>query len=144
MKILGISGSSRKGSFNLGLLKASKEVLPDNTTFEIFDVSGFPLFTQDLERNPTAEVRTFKEKIKDSDAILFATPEHNYSIPAMLKNAIEWGNRPAEDNSWEGKPAAIISASASPRGGARAQLHLRTDIGRPQHVPNQRTSAALG
>ena len=125
MLILGISGSSRIGSYNRALLESAKEMLPDNTTFEIFDVSRFPLFTQDLERSPPAEVRAFKQKITDSDAILFATPEHNYSVSAVLKNAIEWGNRPEEDNSWDGKPAAIVSASTSPRGGARGQLHLR-------------------
>ena len=125
MKILAISVSNRKGSYNLALLEAAKEMLPENTTLEIFDVSMFPLFTQDLERNPPADVRKFKERIKDSDAVLLATPEHNYSVSAMLKNAIEWGNRPEEDNSWDGKPAAIVSASTSPRGGARGQLHLR-------------------
>ena len=125
MKILGISGSNRKGSYNWGLLEAAKEMLPDNTTLEIFDVSRFPLFTQDHERGPPAEVRLFKQKIRQSDAILFATPEHNYTITAVLKNAIEWANRPGGDNSWNGKPTAIISASSDPRGGAQAQLHLR-------------------
>lgn len=125
VRILGISGSGRKRSFNRALLEAAKEVLPANATLEVFDITTFPLFSQDMERTPPAEVRAFKEKIRGSDAILFATPEHNYSIPAMLKNAIEWGNRPSEDNSWDGKPAAIISASSALRGGARAQLHLR-------------------
>jgi chromate reductase len=125
LKILGISGSARKGSYNWGLLEAAREMLPDNTTLEIFDVSRFPLFTQDHERDPPAEVRLFKQKIAGADPILFATPEHNYTITAVLKNAIEWGNRPGGDNSWNGKPAAIISASSGPRGGARAQLHLR-------------------
>ena len=125
MKILGISGSSRKRSYNSGLLEAAKEMLPDNTTLEIFDISRFPLYTQDHERDPPPEVRLFKQKIRDSDAILFATPEHNYTVTAVLKNAIEWGNRPAGDNSWNGKPAAIISASSGPRGGVRSQLHLR-------------------
>jgi chromate reductase len=125
VKILAISGSYRMGSYNRGLLEAAKELLPDHTTLEVFDVSKFPLFTQDLEENLPAEVRAFKKKTRNSDAILFATPEHNYSVSAMLKNAIEWGNRPEEDNSWDGKPAAIISASSGPRGGARGQLHLR-------------------
>ncbi len=71
------------------------------------------------------QVREFKSKVKQADAILFAAPEHNYTITAVMKNAIEWGNRPPNDNSWEGKPAAIMSASSGPRGGARAQLHLR-------------------
>ena len=125
MKILGISGSNRKGSYNWGLLEAAKEMLPDNTSLEVFDVSRFPLFTQDHERDPPAEVRLFKQKIRQSDAILFATPEHNYTITAVLKNAIEWANRPGGDNSWDGKPAAIVSASSGLHGGARAQLHLR-------------------
>ncbi|HZY46874.1 MAG TPA: NAD(P)H-dependent oxidoreductase [Candidatus Bathyarchaeia archaeon] len=125
LKILGISGSARKGSYNWGLLEAAREMLPDDTALEIFDVSRFPLFTQDHERDPPTEVRLFKQKIVGADAILFATPEHNYTITAVLKNAIEWGNRPGGDNSWNGKPAAIISASSGPRGGARAQLHLR-------------------
>jgi len=125
IKILGIAGSGRKSSYNRALLEAAKEVLPPGTALEIFDVSGFPLFIQDSERAAPPEVRAFKQKIRDADAILFATPEHNYSIPALLKNAIEWGNRPEPDNSWDGKPAAIVSASTSLRGGARAQLHLR-------------------
>ena len=125
VRILGISGSGRKGSYNWGLLEAAKEMLPNNTTLEIFDVFRFPLYTQDHEYDPPADVRLFKQKIRQSDAILFATPEHNYSITALLKNAIEWANRPAGDNSWNGKPAAIVSASTGPRGGARAQLHLR-------------------
>src|SRR2546426_247736 len=125
MKILGISGSNRKGSYNWGLIEAAKEMLPDKTSLEVFDVSRFPTYTQDHERDPPAEVRLFKQKIRQSDAILFATPEHNYTITAVLKNAIEWANRPGGDNSWNGKPAAIVSASSGPRGGARAQLHLR-------------------
>lgn len=92
---------------------------------EIFDTSKFPIFSQDLERDPPADVRAFKTKIREADAILFATPEHNYSVSALLKNAIEWGGRPDEDNSWDGKPAAMVSASSAIRGGVRAQLHLR-------------------
>lgn len=124
-RILGISGSGRKGSYNTALLRAAKEMLPENATLETYDVSGFPLFNQDMEADMPAAVRAFKDRIRQADAILFAAPEHNYSISALLKNAIEWGNRPETDNSWDGKPAAIISASTSPRGGARAQLHLR-------------------
>lgn len=92
---------------------------------ETYDTSKFPLFNEDNERNPPPEVVEFKRKIREADAILFASPEYNFSIPAVLKNAIEWGNQPDEDNAWEGKAAAIVSASTSPRGGARAQAHLR-------------------
>ena len=125
IKILGISGSARRKSYNTALLEAAKELLPEGAALQVYDVSIFPLYNQDIEVEIPAPVRRFKEEIRRADAILFATPEHNYSITAVLKNAIEWGNRPDGDNSWEGKPAAIMSASTSPRGGVRAQLHLR-------------------
>jgi chromate reductase, NAD(P)H dehydrogenase (quinone) len=125
IRILGISGSARKGSYNTALLRASQELVPPGATLEIFDVSGFPIYSQDLEAEMPPDVKLFKQKVRDSDAVLFSTPEHNYSISALLKNAIEWGNRPAEDNSWDGKAAAIISATDGPSGGRRAQLHLR-------------------
>ena len=122
VRILGVSGSGRKRSFNTALLESAKTLIPENTMLEIFDVSRFPLFNEDLLDDMSAVVREFKEKVSEADAILFATPEYNYSISAVLKNAIEWGNQP--DNSCDGKPAAIISASISLRGGARAQAHL--------------------
>ncbi|HUK28572.1 MAG TPA: NAD(P)H-dependent oxidoreductase [Candidatus Acidoferrales bacterium] len=125
MRILGVSGSIRKRSFNTALLEEAKSLLPENCPLEIADLSSMPLYSQDLEAALPESVRVFKEKIQNADAILFATTEHNFSITAVLKNAIEWGGRPADDNSWDGKPAAIISASTSPRGGVRAQLHLR-------------------
>jgi len=123
--ILGISGSGRKRSFNSALLEAAKQLLPPNATLGVADVSRLPLYNQDLEHDMPEVVKELKKKIRSADAILIATPEHNYSITAVLKNAIEWGNRPPTDASWNGKPAAIISASTSLRGGARAQLHLR-------------------
>jgi len=125
LAILGISGSGRKRSFNTALLEAAKQLLPPNTTLEIADISKLPLYNSDLEHAMPDVVKEFKKKVHGADAILIATPEHNYSITAVLKNAIEWGNRPPRDNSWNGKPAAVISASISPRGGVRAQLHLR-------------------
>ncbi len=125
LAVLGISGSGRKRSYNSALLEAAKQLLPQNTTLEIVDISGLPLYNQDLEHDMPEVVKEFKKKIRGADAILIATPEHNYSITAILKNAIERGNRPPRVTSWSGKPAAIISASTSLRGGARAQLHLR-------------------
>jgi chromate reductase len=125
IKILGISGSARRRSYNSALLEAAKELVPAGAALEVYDISVFPLYNQDMEVEMPAPVRKFKEEVRRADAILFASPEHNYSVTAVLKNAIEWGNRPEEDNSWDGKPAAIMSASTSPRGGVRAQLHLR-------------------
>jgi chromate reductase len=125
VRFLGISGSGRAGSYNTALLKAAKKALPDGVTLEIFDVSHFPLYNEDLEAEAPEEIREFKKAVKRADAVLFAAPEYNYSVSAVLKNAVEWGNRPDGDNSWYGKPAEILSASTSQRGGARAQLHLR-------------------
>jgi chromate reductase len=124
--ILGISGSDREKSTNTALLEAAKQLLPENVRLEIIDVSKFPLFNSDKESNLPQDIQNFKNRIKKSHAVLFAASEHNYAISAVLKNAIEWGNRP--DNSWDRKPAAIIGASTSPRGGARAQLALRKII----------------
>ena len=125
ISVLGISGSGRKGSYNTALLNAARELVPEGMTVEMFDISGLPLYNQDLEAKLPPQVREFKRKIREADAVLFAVPEHNYTITAVLKNAIEWGNRPSNDNSWDNKPAATMSASSGPRGGVRAQLHMR-------------------
>jgi chromate reductase, NAD(P)H dehydrogenase (quinone) len=125
ISVLGISGSGRKGSYNTALLNAARELAPEGMRVETFDISGFSLYNQDLEARMPPQVREFKRKIREADAILFAVPEHNYTLTAVLKNAIEWGNRPSNDNSWDNKPAAIMSASSGPRGGVRAQLHMR-------------------
>lgn len=125
MKILGFAGSLRKQSYNRGLLQAALEVLPVNCTLEIFDLAGIPLFNQDNEMQLPQAVVDLKAKVRAADAILIATPEHNYSIPAALKNALDWGSRPYGDNAWDDKPVAIMGASPSVQGTSRAQYHLR-------------------
>ncbi|MDO8578272.1 MAG: NAD(P)H-dependent oxidoreductase [Dehalococcoidales bacterium] len=125
VSILGFAGSLRKGSYNKAILRSATELLPKNSTLEIFDLEGIPPFNQDLENNPPDRVKEFKSKIRAADAILIATPEANYSIPGVLGNAIDWASRPYGDNSFEGKPVAIMSASIGMLGGARAQYHLR-------------------
>jgi len=125
VSILGFAGSLRKGSYNKALLRAALELLPKDAELEIFDLEGIPPFNQDLETHMPARVKEFKAKIKAADAVLIATPEHNYSIPGVLKNAIDWASRPYGDNSLEGKPVAVMSASVGMLGGARAQYHLR-------------------
>ena len=94
-------------------------------TVEIFDLSGIPPYNQDDEATPPAIVTEFKARIRAADAILFATPEYNYSIPGVLKNAIDWASRPYGDSAWAGKPAAIMGASPGMQGTSRAQYHLR-------------------
>ena len=125
INILGIAGSLRKGSYNKALLQSAGEVLPKDTSLEQFDLEGILPFNQDLETNMPERVKLFKTRIKAADAILFVTPEYNYSIPGVLKNAIDWASRPFGDNSFEGKPGGIMSASTGMLGGARAQYHLR-------------------
>ncbi len=126
--ILGFAGSLRKGSYNKATLRAALELLPKDTKLETFDLEGIPPFNQDLEVQMPEKVRKFKAKIKAADAILIVTPEYNYSMPGVLKNAIDWASRPYGDNAFEGKPVAIISASIGMLGGARAQYHLRQTL----------------
>jgi len=123
--ILGFAGSLRKNSYNKALLRAAVELLPTDAQLEIFDLEGIQPFNQDLEKEPADKVREFKSKIREADAILIVTPEYNYSIPGVLKNAIDWASRPYGDNAFEGKPVAVMSASIGLLGGARAQYHLR-------------------
>jgi len=125
VKILGFSGSLRKGSYNTALLRAATGLLPAGASMETFDIGGIPLFNQDDELNPPEKVKEFKAKIRSADAILIACPEYNYSIPGVLKNAIDWASRPYGDNAFEGKPVAVMSASIGMLGGSRAQYHLR-------------------
>lgn len=123
--ILGFAGSLRKDSYNKSLLRAALELVPAGAKLEIVDLEGIPLFNQDLENQPSEKLKQFKMKIRSADAILIAAPEYNYSIPGVLKNAIDCASRPYGDNAFDGKPLAIMGASVGMLGSARAQYHLR-------------------
>jgi chromate reductase len=123
--ILGIPGSLRRGSFNRAALRAAQALLPPGATLEVFDLTGIPVFDQDTEAHLPRRVVELKAAVRAADAILFATPEYNFSIPGVLKNAIDWGSRPPGDSCWTGKPAAILGVSSGLLGTARAQYHLR-------------------
>lgn len=125
IRILGIAGSLRSKSHNRGALRAATQLLPQGSEMEIFELDGIPGFNQDQEQDPPEKVVEFKRKIREADAILFVTPEYNYSIPGVLKNAIDWASRPYGDNAFDGKPAAIMGASIGGIATARAQYHLR-------------------
>jgi chromate reductase len=125
VRILGIAGSLRKASFNRGALRAAQELVPPDATLEIFDLDAIPPFSEDDERIPPTRVLELKTQIREADAILIATPEYNYSIPGVLKNAIDWASRPYGDSAWDGKPVAVMGASVGATGTARAQYHLR-------------------
>ncbi len=125
MVILGIAGSLREASFNRAALRAAQELVPDGARLDTFDLNGIPVFNQDDESQPPAKVTDLKEQVRAAGAILIVTPEYNYSIPGMLKNAIDWASRPYGDSAWTGKPVAIMGASVGALGTARAQYHLR-------------------
>jgi chromate reductase len=123
---LGISGSLRKGSFNTMLLKVALASVPEGVTTEIAELSDFPLYNADVEAaSYPASASRLKEQIRRADALIIATPEYNYSMPGVLKNAIDWVSRPPKDSPFFAKPFAILSASTGMLGGARAQYHLR-------------------
>lgn len=125
IKILGIAGSIREGSYNRSALRAAGELLPDGAELEIFEIKDIPIFNQDNVDDLPQSVVELKQKVKEADGLLFSTPEYNYSIPGVLKNVIDWGSRPYGDNSWDSKPTAIMGASTGILGTARAQYHLR-------------------
>jgi len=125
IRILGVAGSLRRESYNRAALRAATELVPEGANIEIFELDGIPGFNQDEEQNPPAKVTELKKRVRKADAILFVTPEYNYSIPGVLKNAIDWASRPYGASAWNGKPAAIMGASVGTIGTARAQYHLR-------------------
>lgn len=136
--ILGIAGSLRKESYNRSLLRAAQELTPEGVRIEEFELDGIPPFNQDEEGNPHPKVAELKQRIRAADAILIVTPEYNYSIPGVLKNAIDCASRPYGDSAWSGKPVAVMGASIGSIGTARAQYHLRqTFVFLNMHAVNQ-------
>ena len=125
VRILGIAGSLRRESYNRGALRAAQQLIPEGATLDVFELDGIPGFNQDKEQNPPEKVAELKRRIVEADAILLVTPEYNYSIPGVLKNAIDWASRPYGESAWNGKPAAIMGASIGGIATARAQYHLR-------------------
>jgi chromate reductase len=123
--ILSIVGSLRRDSFNRMALKAAQQLVPEGSRIDVADIDGLPGFNQDDETAPPAKVTELKQQIRNADAILFVTPEYNYSVPGVLKNAIDWASRPYGDSAWTHKPVAVMGASIGMMGTARAQYHLR-------------------
>lgn len=125
VRILGVAGSLRKGSYNKMLLRAAEGLVPADAEMTTFDIGGIPPYNQDLENDPPEVLKEFKAAIRAADALLFVTPEYNYSIPGVLKNAIDSASRPYQDKVFDGKPVAMMGASMGMLGSARAQYHLR-------------------
>lgn len=124
--ILGIAGSLRSGSYNRGLLRAAAEVLSPGVGLDVRPLDDIPLFSADVmtEGDPSS-VQNLKERIRAADAVLIATPEYNYSIPGVLKNAVDWASRPSKASVLRGKPIGIMGASGGDGGTVRAQMALR-------------------
>ncbi len=127
MKVLGISGSLRRDSYNTKLLRAAEELLPALAELEIWDdLKAVPPFDEDDEPGPApVAVASLREAVADADLLLFATPEYNASIPGQLKNAVDWLSRPVATSVLRGKPALVIGASTGAFGAVWAQAELR-------------------
>jgi chromate reductase len=123
-----VVGSLRKESFTRKLAQAMIALAPDNLKLEIVEWGEVAVFNQDLEKTPPAANAAFKERIRRADAVLFATPEYNRSVPGGLKNALDVASRPYGDSAWSGKPAAIVSNSPGAIGGFGANHHLRQSL----------------
>jgi len=122
--ILGFAGSLRKHSYNRAALNIAQGLVPEGAEMEIVTLDNLPLFNQDFENDEPQSVSDFKEKLRQADALFIVTPEYNYSISGVLKNAIDWASRPLNTSPLVRKPAAIMSVGGR-FGAVRAQLHLR-------------------
>jgi chromate reductase len=131
LRILGISGSLRRGSHNTNLLRAAAGVLPPGVEFELYDgIRELPPYDPDLDVEPAhAAVARLREAVASADGVLIATPEYNGSIPGVLKNALDWASRPFPDSALRGKPVAVIGASTGLFGAVWAQAELRKVLG---------------
>jgi len=130
-KILGISGSLRRDSYNRRLLAATVSALPPSSELTVFErLKEIPPFDEDDEQTPATVVHELREQIERADAVLIATPEYNGSVPGQLKNALDWASRPYETNVLRGKPVVVIGASPGPGGTAHANAEARRILAR--------------
>lgn len=123
-----VVGSLRKDSFSQQIANNVTKLFPEGYETEFVEIGNLPLYNQDYDENSPAEYNAFRNKIKEVDAVLFVTPEHNRSVPAALKNALDVGSRPYGESVWDGKPASIISQSISNLSGFGANHHLRQSL----------------
>ena len=134
LKLAVVVGSNRRESINRRLAQALTRLGSPAFEAKFVQLDDLPMYNQDEEQPLPAKVARFKGEIEAADAVLFVTPEHNRSIPAVLKNAIDWGARPWGKSSWTGKPAAVIGTSGGAISTAVAQAHLRAMLGAAMHV----------
>ena len=126
MRVLAISGSLRRESYNTALLRAARDLAPAGVDVELYDgLDAIPAFSEDLEADVPAAVEDLKRRIAAADAVLVATPEYNGSAPGALKNALDWASRPHGEAPLVAKPAAVIGASKTAYGAKWAQEQIR-------------------
>jgi chromate reductase len=126
LRILGVAGSLRSGSFNRSLLRAAAELAPEGMAIEVFDLLQVPLYNGDVEAaGDPPGVAAFKQAIAAADGVLMATPEYNHGVPGVMKNAVDWASRPPREAPLGGKPVGLIGASPGITGTARGQSQLR-------------------
>lgn len=123
-----VVGSLRRESFNRRLADALVKLAPPGLEFQRLEIGDLPLYNQDDDANPHANVRRLKDEVRRADALLFVTPEYNRSMPGVLKNALDHASRPYGQNAWAGKPAGVLGISVGATGTSMAQQHLRTTL----------------
>ena len=144
MNVIGISGSLRKGSFNTAALRAAQGLAPEGMTIERAEIGDLPLYNDDVRAAGfPPPVERLRAQLAAADAVLLVTPEYNYSISGVLKNAIDWASRPP-NQPFEGKPVAIMGASPGLFGSARAQYHLRQMLIFLNAMPLNRPEVMIG
>ena len=144
MKILGICGSLRKASFNMAALRACTELMPQGTSLHIASIADMPMYNQDvMDAGMPDPVKRIRSEIAAADGVLLATPEYNFSVPAPLKNVIDWASR-APNQVFQDKPVAIFSAAPGPLGGARVQYDLRRILSQLWAHPLPRPEVFIG
>lgn len=126
--VVAVVGSLRRDSYTRRLVESLISLSPSSLKIEFVGLSDLSLYNQDEESNPPASWVTFRSRVKRADAVLFATPEYNRSVPGVLKNAIDIGSRPYGSSVWSGKPAAVLSCSPGAMGGFGANHHLRQSL----------------
>ncbi len=129
LKVLAISGSLRSASFSTAILRAlSHEEFPD-LTIAVKTLEGIPLYNEDLDCEPAlASIAEMRVEVRESDGVVFATPEYNHGMPGVLKNALDWASRPAFASCFRNKPVLIITSASGGTGGVRAQYQLRETL----------------
>lgn len=130
LKLVGISGSLRQASHNTALLKTAAKMLPESVELTLVSIGELPFFNSDLtDESALKQVEAFKKVVSEADGLLIASPEYNYSVTGVLKNALDWASRPTYKSPLAQKPVGVLSAAASWAGGARSQAHLKAILG---------------